>query len=115
MPIHYMATTTFCEGVCGVEEAEGLLAFLLERCVALVDLGKAEHLHTAIVQVLLASNAFIIAPPRDPFLREILAPALERTRQATERAAARSLQPPHAGQRAFEADMVADMETDMAG
>ncbi|WP_075221350.1 hypothetical protein [Acuticoccus yangtzensis] len=82
MPIGYLNVTAVCEGVCTVDEAGPLLNWLNARRVALVDLGEAAQVHTAIVQVLLATNAIISAAPRDPLLCEVLAPALERSKQA---------------------------------
>lgn len=43
-------------GDCGVEEAETLLRLLLEHPLAPVDLAGAGRLHTALVQVLLATR-----------------------------------------------------------
>ena len=57
-------------GRCGVEDAEALLDAL---CAGLrrVDLGKCEHLHTALLQILLAARAEIewgTAPSLPPWL-----------------------------------------------
>lgn len=64
------------EGVCSVEDAETLLSELLASPGASVDWSACEAAHTAVVQVLLASNAFILGPPRSEFLSEFVEPAL---------------------------------------
>lgn len=83
MPIRYMSATALCEGECTGEEADALRTWLVSRRMSLIDLGEATRLHTAIVQVLLASSTLVSVEPRDPLLREILAPVLERSRAAT--------------------------------
>ncbi len=80
MPIRYMSGTAMCEGSCGLGEAGPLRQWLVGRRASLIDLGEATHLHTAIVQVLLASAAIVSVEPRDLLLREVLAPVLERSR-----------------------------------
>lgn len=65
------------EGDCGSEEAEPLLALLLERPSRGIALGGARALHTALVQVLLALRPRLVEMPADPFLRRWIAPVLE--------------------------------------
>ncbi len=60
MTVRRNGTTVHLEGRCHVEDAEPLLRHLLELEVALVDLSSAEHLHTAVLQVLMASRPKIV-------------------------------------------------------
>lgn len=64
------------EGNCPMEDAEVLLWHLLESPGATVDWRACERLHTAVVQVLLASGAPLLGPPAGAFLRHWLEPIL---------------------------------------
>jgi hypothetical protein len=61
-------------GHCPVEDAEPLLKHLSADEQPVVDLRQAGHLHTAVVQVLLAHNAEVLGPVEDGFLRAWLLP-----------------------------------------
>ena len=62
-------------GRCGVEDAERLLE-LLCRAPGAVDLGECEHLHSALVQILLAGRAEL-APGGAPLLPKWLGRLLD--------------------------------------
>lgn len=64
-------------GRCGAEEAETLLVALRDNPGTLVDLGEAQRLHLAIVQILLAVRPQLAGRPNDPFLLRHVLPALE--------------------------------------
>lgn len=51
-------------GDCPVEDAEALLQALPGRGI---DLAGAGRLHTAVIQVLMALQPPVVAPPADPF------------------------------------------------
>ena len=91
MSIRYMSATAMCEGACGLEEAGPLRQWLIARRASLIDLGEATHLHTAIVQVLLASAAIVSVEPRDRLLCQVLAPLLARSRAISAAAAKHDL------------------------
>lgn len=76
MPIRFDETTSWLEEVCAVEEAEPLLAWLQGGPDRRVDLGRCSHLHTAVLQVLLAARPVLAAPPEDGFLARHVAPLL---------------------------------------
>ena len=63
------------EGPCRVEEAEVLVG-LLQAEVRAVDVSRCQALHSAVAQVLLAFAPPLIGEPDDPFLRDLLLPAL---------------------------------------
>ena len=60
-----------------VEDAEPILAAMHEDPMRTVDLSKAAHLHSAIVQLLLAIAPPIAGMPGDPFYAAHLAPLLD--------------------------------------
>jgi hypothetical protein len=68
--------TIHLDGDCLVDEAETLLALLLEHPAAPVDWGRCRSAHTALVQVLLALGRPVLGRPEDPFLRRWIAPLL---------------------------------------
>lgn len=77
MPVTCKTMIAVFEGVCTIEEAETLKEWMEGRRVVLLDLADAEHIHTSIVQVLLASDGVrITGHPADPLLREILSDKL---------------------------------------
>ena len=63
-------------GACGLDDAEPLLGRLLADRHAVVDLRRCERLHTAVLQVLLASRASVRGPARGRFLRDRVEPLL---------------------------------------
>ena len=64
------------EGPCRVEDAEPLLTWLQADGSRVVDLTGAEHLHAAVVQVLIALKPPLRGESRDLFVRNWLAPLL---------------------------------------
>lgn len=60
-------------GSCPAEDAETLLQ-ALQGGTRLVDLGQAQRLHTAVVQVMLAARAEVDGEPADGFLRTHVMP-----------------------------------------
>jgi hypothetical protein len=64
------------EGACRVEDAEPLLAWLQADRSRVVDLTGAEHLHAAVVQVLIAVRPALEGESRDLFIRNWLAPLI---------------------------------------
>jgi hypothetical protein len=59
-------------GVVPPDEADELLALLRAHPEAVVDLSGVEHLHTALVQLLLAAHVAVAAWPKDDFWRRCL-------------------------------------------
>jgi hypothetical protein len=80
MPVVTGPTGAELAGVCGVTEAETLLAWLLDHPTAQVDLGDCQHLHTAVLQVLLALKPAVAVEPADPLVAEWLLPLLAGSR-----------------------------------
>jgi len=67
----------FLEGRCRIEEAETLLGYLLEDADRPVDLSACDALHSAVVQILMATRPAIAGKPADPFLCAYVLPLLE--------------------------------------
>lgn len=63
------------EGICRVEDAEPLLGWLQADRGRIVDLAGVEHLHAAVLQVLMALRPTIRGMPEDAFLRDWIIPA----------------------------------------
>lgn len=75
MTIRYLKRHAALEGVVSVDEAETLAQWLLKQKHPAVHLGRCEHLHGAVLQVLLALRPRIAALPDEPLLRGVLAAA----------------------------------------
>ena len=75
MTIRYLKKHAALQGIVGVDDAEALTQWLLKQAAPAVHLGGCEHLHGAVLQVLLALQPRIVAPPPDALLAGALAPA----------------------------------------
>ena len=69
MPIEYLADHVRFHDRISAEEAEALLQWLQAHERATVQLGAATHMHTAVLQVLLAARCAIALLPEEPRLR----------------------------------------------
>ena len=67
-------------GRCGVEDAEGLQGYLLAAPESTVEWGDCEHLHSAVLQVLLIARPRISGVPADAFLSMHIEPLLRSPR-----------------------------------
>jgi hypothetical protein len=72
MAIVYGKTTFRFEGIIGVEDAEALLEKLQEQPKVKLNLLNCQHLHTAILQLLILSKPTISVLPSDKLLSDIL-------------------------------------------
>jgi hypothetical protein len=64
------------EGVCSVEDAEPLLQMLQAMPTAKVDWRPCRQLHTAVVQLVLASGRALVGPCGDGWVAQWLGPKL---------------------------------------
>ena len=76
MAITYHENAATCLGVVSVEDAEPLLAWLVEHQSATVNLAACTHLHAAALQVLMAAGPAVCAWPANEGLAAWLASAL---------------------------------------
>jgi hypothetical protein len=75
MTIRYLKKYAALEGNVSVEDAETLAQWLQKHKAPSVHLGKCEHVHGAVLQVLLAVRPKLVAAPADPLLAGVLAAA----------------------------------------
>ncbi len=73
MGIRYLKKYAALEGVVSVEDAEGLGQWLQAQHRPAVHLGKCAHVHSAVLQVLLALRPRVMAPPPQAWLAAVLA------------------------------------------
>lgn len=76
MSVRLDGNVIILEGPCRVEDAEPLLGWLQADRGRIVDLAGAEHLHAAVLQVLMALRPAMRGTARDAFLRDWIIPAL---------------------------------------
>jgi hypothetical protein len=86
MSIVYCRKKVVMTGHCSVEEAEGLLQWLIKHPGRKVDVAGAESLHMAVVQALMALQPVIVGEPLDDFLRCHVLPQLRAYRPAVDTA-----------------------------
>jgi hypothetical protein len=75
MTIRYLKKHAALEGVVTVDDAEALAQWLLRQAKPAVHLGRCEHVHASVLQVLLALRPKVVAPPVDPRLAGALGTA----------------------------------------
>lgn len=64
------------EGPCPVDDAEPLLQFLQATPAARCDWAKCGHLHSAVIQVILAARPVLVGPCGDPWVEAWIAKAV---------------------------------------
>ncbi|GAC1340693.1 MAG: hypothetical protein NVSMB20_16900 [Bradyrhizobium sp.] len=70
--------TVILDGVCPVEDAEALLQLLQIMPGAVLDWTQCRQLHTAVLQVVLASGLDPVGPCGDAWVAQWLGPKLSR-------------------------------------
>jgi hypothetical protein len=70
------ASTIILDGVCSVEDAEPLLQMLQTTPAAAVDWTPCRQMHTAVLQVILASGTAPVGSCGDAWVAQWLAPEL---------------------------------------
>lgn len=74
MGIRYMKKQASLEEIVTVEDAEGLLEWLKKQPKPAVNLSKCQHMHAAVLQVLLMCRPAINGAVNDPMLAQALMP-----------------------------------------
>lgn len=82
MPLEFRRSEVCLSGSCTAEEALDLAEWLAKRKRSKANLADCTHLHTALLQTLLAYKVQISAPPNDAFLATWVVPVLQ-TRTAS--------------------------------
>jgi hypothetical protein len=70
MTVRHVSGAIVLEGDCGVEEAEILLQALVENFEAEIDWRGCGRLHTAVLQLILASNVPVRGPCGNAWLKK---------------------------------------------
>ncbi len=68
MPIQFQPRRARLADVVSVEDAEALLQWVLANPKGKLDLARCTHMHTAVLQVLLALRPPVSAWPKEPLL-----------------------------------------------
>ncbi|MCB1741037.1 MAG: hypothetical protein KDK91_11755 [Gammaproteobacteria bacterium] len=76
MPMTLLKVGARFKGASEVDDAERLLAWLQERPDARINLRDCTHLHSAVLQVLLAARPKVSIPPDDERLASWLMPLM---------------------------------------
>jgi hypothetical protein len=69
------------EDSCPVEDAEPLLQMLQATPASRVDWRRCQHLHTAVLQVIVAIRPTLIGECGDPWVREWIGPTASSSKQ----------------------------------
>jgi hypothetical protein len=72
MTVRYLKKYAALEGPVAADDAEALAQWLLRQPAPAVHLGRCEHLHGAVLQVLLALRPRVTTPPADARLAAVL-------------------------------------------
>jgi len=72
MPIKFIDAVARFEGQCRLEEANLLFEWLEQNPGAKIDMADCEHIHTALMQILMVAKPEVLAPPAHQFLRQWL-------------------------------------------
>ena len=76
MPLEFRRNEVCLTGSCGAEDALELADWLTKHKRAKVSLAACTHLHTALLQTLLAYKPAVSVGPEDPFLARWILPVL---------------------------------------
>jgi hypothetical protein len=68
MGIRYLKKYAALEGQVSAEDAEALTLWLRGHKAPAVRMAKCEHVHAAVLQVLLALAPRVVTPPAEPWL-----------------------------------------------
>ncbi len=77
MSINFAESVAVFEAVCTVDEAESLLGWLQKNPQGEVDMRSCTHLHSAVLQVVMAMKPRIVVWPEDEGFKECLQAAVE--------------------------------------
>lgn len=80
MTVRLDGETIWLQGRCHVEDAEPLLGLLQAKPGRIVDCSRADTLHSAVVQVLIASGSPVTGDSSDEFTRQWVMPMFTKVR-----------------------------------
>jgi len=76
MPTQYDGDTIVMKGVCAIEDVDELMKYLQEHPHARVDLTGCEHMHTALLQLLMHHRVSVLGNSYSPFIWKWVTPML---------------------------------------
>lgn len=76
MPVTLSKNVATLSGLVSVDDAEPFAQWLRDTRRPMVRMAGCTHLHTAVLQALLAARPVIISPPTEPFLARWIVPLL---------------------------------------
>lgn len=76
MPVRYEEDTIHMDGFCAIDEAEELVRFLEEHPKSRVELSQCQHMHTALLQLLLSYRVELRGEAYNPFISKWIVPLL---------------------------------------
>jgi sialic acid synthase SpsE len=76
MTIRFEGDEIVMSGVCAIEEIEELMGFLEQHKQAHVNLAQCEHMHTALLQLLMQYHVKVRGTAYTPFLWKWVVPVL---------------------------------------
>jgi hypothetical protein len=76
MSVRLEGNVVVLEGQCRAEDAEPLLGWLQTEKQSVVDMSRAEHLHAAVLQVLIVTKPDLRDGCQDPFVAQWVIPLL---------------------------------------
>ncbi len=77
MPIVYKKKVAVLDGVCDVEDAESLWAWLQKNPKAKINLKGCQHVHSAVLQVLMKAAPAISIAPQDARIKAWIGATLQ--------------------------------------
>jgi hypothetical protein len=77
MPIRYEGDAIEMDGYCPIDDAEELMKFLEEHPTASVSLERCQHMHSALLQLLLSYRVRVVGEAYTPFIWKWVVPLLK--------------------------------------
>lgn len=77
VPIRYEGNTIHMDSFCAIDEAEGMVRFLEEHSSPRVELTQCQHMHTALLQLLLSYRVELAGEAYNPFISKWIVPLLQ--------------------------------------
>lgn len=85
MPVDLDGDVVTLRGEVDLDDATQVAEWVFSGAAAAIDLAATLHLHGAALQALLIARVPVVAPPRDPFIAQLVASLLVDGRASRER------------------------------
>lgn len=77
MPITYKTNVVVMEGVCGIEDGDELLQWLIDHPKGKLNLKQTTHIHTALLQIILCHSPTVSVYPEDSSFKRLWSDSIE--------------------------------------